>query len=248
MAFVLADRVKETTTTTGTGTVTLLGAATGYQSFAAIGNANNTYYTIAGQTGSEWEVGIGTYTSAGTTLSRDTVLASSNSGSLVTFSAGTKDVFVVYPAKRSLYSNGAITTNATYYPTISATNAAGTQEISTSASLTYNPSTGALTATSHVSSSDERLKTDWADLPENFVELLAQVKHGLYTRIREGNREAGVSAQSFAGVLPQSVVVSDEGSLSVMYGNAALVACIQLSKRVVQLEAKLAELTKGSAT
>jgi len=98
MAFVLADRVKETTTTTGTGTVTLLGASTGYQSFSAIGNSNTTYYTIAGQTGSEWEVGIGTYTSAGTTLSRTTVISSSNSGSLVSFSAGTKDVFVTYPA------------------------------------------------------------------------------------------------------------------------------------------------------
>ena len=98
MAFVLADRVKETTTTTGTGTVTLLGASTGFQSFSAIGNSNTTYYTIAGQTGSEWEVGIGTYTSSGTTLSRTTVLSSSNSGSLVNFSAGTKDVFVTYPA------------------------------------------------------------------------------------------------------------------------------------------------------
>ena len=99
MAFVLADRVKETTTTTGTGTVTLAGASAGYQSFSAIGNANTTYYTIAGQTGSEWEVGIGTYTSSGTTLSRTTVLSSSNSGSLVNFSAGTKDVFVTYPAE-----------------------------------------------------------------------------------------------------------------------------------------------------
>jgi hypothetical protein len=98
MAFVLADRVKETTTTTGTGTVTLLGASTGYQSFSAIGNSNTTYYTIAGQTGSEWEVGIGTYTSSGTTLSRTTVISSSNAGSLVSFSAGTKDVFVTYPA------------------------------------------------------------------------------------------------------------------------------------------------------
>jgi hypothetical protein len=79
--------------------VTLLGASTGYQSFSAIGNGNTTYYTIAGQTGSEWEVGIGTYTSAGTTLARTTVIASSNSGSLVNFSAGTKDVFVTYPAE-----------------------------------------------------------------------------------------------------------------------------------------------------
>ena len=83
MAFVVKDRVKETTTTTGTGTVTLLGAATGFQSFSAIGNGNTTYYTIAGQGTSEWEVGIGTYTSAGTTLARTTVLASSNGGSLV---------------------------------------------------------------------------------------------------------------------------------------------------------------------
>lgn len=103
MAFVLADRVKETTTTTGTGTVTLAGASTGFQSFSAIGNGNSTYYTIAGQTSSEWEVGIGTYTSSGTTLSRTTVLSSSNSGSLVNFSAGTKDVFVTQPSSRTVY-------------------------------------------------------------------------------------------------------------------------------------------------
>jgi hypothetical protein len=99
MAFVLADRVKETTTTTGTGTVTLLGASAGYQSFSAIGNTNTTYYTIAAQTGTEWEVGIGTYTSSGTTLARTTVISSSNAGALVNFSAGTKDVFVTYPAE-----------------------------------------------------------------------------------------------------------------------------------------------------
>mgnify|MGYP003349257172 CR=1 FL=1 len=91
MAFVLADRVKETTTTTGTGTVTLAGAATGFQSFSVIGNGNTTYYTIAGQGTAEWEVGIGTYTSSGTTLARTTVISSSNAGSLVNFSAGTKD-------------------------------------------------------------------------------------------------------------------------------------------------------------
>lgn len=96
MALILADRVQETTTTTGTGTVTLAGAVSGFQSFAAIGNGNSTYYTITG--GSEWEVGIGTYTSSGTTLSRTTVLSSSNAGSLVNFSAGSKNVFVTYPA------------------------------------------------------------------------------------------------------------------------------------------------------
>ena len=104
MALVLADRVKETTTTTGTGTVTLLGASTGFQSFAVVGNANTTYYAIVGQTGSEWEVGVGTYTSSGTTLARTAVLSSSNSGSAVNFSAGTKDVFVTYPASYSVNS------------------------------------------------------------------------------------------------------------------------------------------------
>jgi hypothetical protein len=100
MALVIADRVQETTTTTGTGTVTLLGAVLGFQSFSVIGNANTTFYTIAG--GSEWEVGLGTYTSSGTTLARTTVFDSSNAGSLVNFSAGTKNVFVTYPADRSI--------------------------------------------------------------------------------------------------------------------------------------------------
>jgi len=71
MPLVLADRVRETTTTTGTGTITLAGAATGFQSFSVIGNGNTTYYTIAGQGTSEWEIGIGTYTASGTTLSRN---------------------------------------------------------------------------------------------------------------------------------------------------------------------------------
>ena len=101
MALVVKDRVQETSTTTGTGTFTLAGAVSGFQSFYVIGNANTTYYAIVG--GTEWEVGLGTYTSSGTTLSRDTILESSNSGSAVNFSAGTKNVFVTYPAEKSLY-------------------------------------------------------------------------------------------------------------------------------------------------
>ncbi len=103
MALVVKDRVRETSVTQGTGTFTLDGAVTGYQSFTAIGNGNTTYYTIYLQASNEWEVGIGTYTASGTTLSRDTILASSNGGSVVNFSAGTKDVFVTYPAGRSVY-------------------------------------------------------------------------------------------------------------------------------------------------
>jgi hypothetical protein len=99
MAFVLKDRVKETTTTIGTGTITLGGAVTGFQSFAAIGNGNDTYYCIAAQTGTEWEVGVGTYTSSGTTLSRNVVISSSAGTAKVNFSAGTKAVFVTFPAE-----------------------------------------------------------------------------------------------------------------------------------------------------
>ena len=103
MALVVKDRVQETSTTTGTGTFTLAGAVTGFQSFSAIGDGNTTYYAIVG--GTEWEVGLGTYTSSGTLLSRDTILESSNSGSAVNFSAGTKNVFVTYPAEKGLYTD-----------------------------------------------------------------------------------------------------------------------------------------------
>jgi hypothetical protein len=103
MALVVKDRVRETTTTTGTGTVTLGGAATGFQSFSVIGDANTTFYTIQLSNTNEWEVGIGTYTLSGTTLSRDTILESSNGGTAVNFSAGSKDVFVTYPAEKAIY-------------------------------------------------------------------------------------------------------------------------------------------------
>ena len=101
MALILKDRVQETSTTTGTGTLTLAGAVTQFQTFSsAIGNGNTTYYTIYNSGGSLWEVGIGTV-GAGT-LSRDTVLASSNSGSLVSFT-GTLYVFGDYPAGKAVY-------------------------------------------------------------------------------------------------------------------------------------------------
>jgi hypothetical protein len=109
MALVLKDRVKVTSGSTGTGTFTLGTAVLGFQDFSVIGDANTTYYTIALQSGSEFEVGIGTVTdTAGTfTLSRDTILESSNSGAAVNFSSGTKDVFVTYPAERAVYLNAA---------------------------------------------------------------------------------------------------------------------------------------------
>ena len=107
MALIVKDRVQEISTTVGTGTLTLGGAVLGFQSFAAIGNGNTTYYAISDPVTGDWEVGIGTYTSSGTTLSRDTVLSSSSSGSLIPFAAGTKNVFCTYPSERAVYLDSA---------------------------------------------------------------------------------------------------------------------------------------------
>jgi hypothetical protein len=106
MAFVIADRVRETSTTTGTGNIALGGAVTGYQTFAsALSSGDTTYYTIADQGGANWEVGIGTFTSP-STLARTTILSSSNGGSVVTFTAGTKDVFISLPASKTVPGSG----------------------------------------------------------------------------------------------------------------------------------------------
>lgn len=150
MALVVKDRVQETSTTTGTGTFTLAGAVSGFQSFSAIGNGNTTYYAIVG--GTEWEVGLGTYTSSGTTLSRDTVLASST-GSKVSFSAGTKNVFVTYPAGKSDYQDA---NGNTYSPQFAASNGlfANAKTVSTNYTIPtdYNASsTGPVTVASGVS-------------------------------------------------------------------------------------------------
>lgn len=98
MSFVIADRVQETTTTVGTGTLALDGAVQGFQSFTAVGNGNTTYYTIQGTT--QWEVGIGTYST--NTLTRDTVISSSLSGAKLSLDAGTKQVFVTLPAEKTV--------------------------------------------------------------------------------------------------------------------------------------------------
>ena len=104
MALVINDRVKETSTTTGTGTIDLAGAETGYESFVSgVGTTNTTYYAIELNSAGEWEVGIGTVTDATPdTLSRDTIISSSNGDAAVNFSAGTKNVFCTLPAKKTI--------------------------------------------------------------------------------------------------------------------------------------------------
>lgn len=120
MSLVLADRVRQTSTTTGSGTFTLDGSVTGFQSFSAIGDGNTTYYTIT--LDFQWEVGIGTY-SAGT-LTRDTVISSST-GSKIVFGAGTKDVFVTLPSQKAVTAGtDAVLTKLTT-PTVQATNSGG---------------------------------------------------------------------------------------------------------------------------
>jgi|TARA_B100000085_G_scaffold267361_1_gene276851 hypothetical protein len=104
MALVINDRVKVTSTTTGTGAMSLGSAVTGFETFAAgIGNNNTTYYCIFNQGTTEFEVGLGTLDGSSANLTRTTVISSSNSDSAVDFSSGTKDVFCTLPASKSVY-------------------------------------------------------------------------------------------------------------------------------------------------
>jgi len=145
MALVIADRVREQSTTTGAGTLTLTGAVVGFQTFSsAIGNGNTTYYTISNPGTTEWEVGVGTV-SAGQ-LARTTILSSSNAGSLVNFTAGTKDVFCTYPAEKSVNEDAAgVVTIASSVLTTTDINGGTIDGTTIGAS---SPSTGAFTTIS----------------------------------------------------------------------------------------------------
>jgi hypothetical protein len=104
MALIVADRVKEVTTTSGTGTYTLGGAVDGFQAFSAVTvDTDTVYYAITDDT--DWEVGIGTIGGTQTTLARTTILSSSNSGSAVNWGAGTKNIFLTYPAEKAVYED-----------------------------------------------------------------------------------------------------------------------------------------------
>ena len=142
MPLVLADRVRETTTTTGTGTISLAGPVSGFQGFStAIGNANTTYYTIVDAATGAWEVGLGTYTSSGSTLARTTVLSSSNSDALVPFASGTKDVFVTQPAERAVYILGAgtgLAAGAAAFTANGVPYASATNTLTTGSALTFD--------------------------------------------------------------------------------------------------------------
>lgn len=123
MALILKDRVKQTAAAPGTGTITLSGSVSGFQSFASVGNGNTTYFAVVDPISGDWEVSLGTYTSSGTTLTRTTVLSSSNAGSLVNFT-GAVDVFVTYPSEKAVYEDASNVVNATSFGAITATSAA----------------------------------------------------------------------------------------------------------------------------
>ena len=156
MAFFVADRVKETTTSTGTGTINLAGAEAGFQSFVTgVGNGNTTYYAIIDASNETWEVGVGTVTDADPdTLSRDTILASSNAGSAVNFGAGEKSVFVTQPSDKAVYldSSGqlvidgtSVTATATELNYVDGVTSAIQTQLDSKLNLSGGTMTGALT-------------------------------------------------------------------------------------------------------
>tara|TARA_B000000441_G_C21751517_1_gene363047 strand:- start:359 stop:1780 length:1422 start_codon:yes stop_codon:yes gene_type:complete len=144
MAFVINDRVKETTTTTGTGTLDLGGAQTGFETFVAgIGNTNTTYYCITLAGSNDFEVGLGTVTDASTdTLSRDTILSSSNGDAAVNFGAGTKTVFCTLPAAKAIVEDGSnnisVGNNITVGGTVDGVDIASRDTVLTNTTTTAN--------------------------------------------------------------------------------------------------------------
>ena len=212
------------------------------------GNGQKTYLAW-GTTGQSAHVinatgAIGLSTNLGTTPALSGTTGYGTSGQVLT-SAGS----AAAPTWTTVSAGATVTpttTNATYY-LVGSSATSGTQTIasvSVTNAVSYNASTGALTAVSHVSSSDERLKENWRDLPDTFLDDLSKVKHGSYSRIGKEWREVGVTAQSLMEVLPEAVNADDKGMLSVSYGNAALVAAIELAKEVKKLRLEI-ELLKA---
>jgi len=177
MALVIKDRVKETTETDGTGTISLAGAATGFQSFvAAVGNGNTTYYAIEDANGSAWEVGIGTITDASPdTLARTTILASSNSGSAISLTVGNHTVFGTYPAGKAVFldSNGILTFSKS--PVIPYTTITGDTTATTSnVAIFANATSGAIDVTLYAATSNggKTLTIKKTDSSSNTVDII----------------------------------------------------------------------------
>jgi len=245
-----------TPSTATTGAVTLAGTlaiangGTGSTTAATVagtgisvsGTFPNQTVTNSGVTSAVAGTAISVSGSTGAVTINNTGVTSIVAGTGISVSGATGAVTVSSTASGATITG--TTTSGTYYVvgTTSTSGSLTTASISNTNAVSYNANTGALTAVSHVSSSDERLKTNWAGLDLDFVARLSDVKHGTFERISSGNREVGVTAQSLQKVIPEAVIEGDDGMLSVNYGGAALVATIELAKVVQELRAEIAAL------
>ena len=189
-------------------------------------------------------------TGAFTTVSATSVITSTLATGTAPFTvASTTQVANLNAATAGTATNAtniAITDNtssaSTYYPVLSLNTTGNNAATTSSTKLSFVPSTGALTATSVSGSSDERLKTNWRNVSEDFLQKLAEVKSGIYDRNDCQITQAGVSAQSLQSVLPETVLTDEQGMLSVAYGNAAMVSVIELTKLVLELKKEIDSL------
>ena len=246
-AIVAADIPTLNQNTTGTasnvtGVVAVANGGTGLSSTPTNGQlniGNGTGFTRAALTAGS---GISVTNGAGSISIANTGVTSLTAGTGISVSAGTGGVTISNTSTGATITDDT-TTNATRYVLFDDVTSGTLTAVNTSSSkLFFNPSTGTLTSTVHTTNSDERLKENWTELPSDFLINLAQVKHGVFSRIDSGNREPGVTAQSLLSTLPEAVVEGADGYLSVNYGAAALVSAIELAKVVEELRAEVALL------
>ena len=217
MSLIIKDRVQETCSAPGTGAVSLLGAVTGFQTFSAsIGNSNSTYYTIADQAGVNWEVGIGSYATSGNTLTRTTVLSSSNGGSLTNFSSGTQNVWCDYPSEVAAYASNNSSATAGQALTFQGAGtppayAAVVASITSGTGISASPSTGAVTvnidSTVVTLTGSQTLTNKTLTSPTLTTPALGTPASGVMTNVTgtasgltAGNATALATARNIAGV------------------------------------------------